>query len=60
MTRAARFDVFPSYSSDDRDAVIVPFLQTAKARRINTWCDFHEITCGDCICAGTRTALRRQ
>jgi hypothetical protein len=44
-----RFDVFLSYSSDDREAIIVPFLETATKKGINAWCDFHEIIWGDSI-----------
>ena len=44
-----RFDVFLSYASRDRTAIVEPFLKALQERGIKSWCDVHEINWGDSI-----------
>lgn len=43
------FDVFLSYASADRTAVVEPLLNKLHERGVRSWCDIHEIRWGDSI-----------
>lgn len=58
MSQKMHFDAFISYSSEDRDAIIIPFLEASKKHNINTWCDIHEITWGDSIVEKIQDGMR--
>lgn len=42
-------DIFISYSSNDRDAVVLPFVKILQQRELRPWFDVHEIAWGDSI-----------
>ncbi|MBC8508265.1 MAG: toll/interleukin-1 receptor domain-containing protein [Chloroflexi bacterium] len=44
-----KYDVFLSYSSSDREAVIAPFLSKIEQLGIRSWCDIRQISWGDSI-----------
>jgi RNA-directed DNA polymerase len=54
-----KFDVFFSYSSSDRDAVVLPLLASIEAAGLRAWCDVYEIRWGDSIVEKIQGGLSR-
>ena len=46
---AMSYDVFLSYASTDRAAIVEPLLQKLQEQGVHSWCDVHEIRWGDSI-----------
>ena len=54
-----QFDIFLSYSSDDRQKMILPFWEAIKHSGIKAWVDIHEVGWGDSIVNKIQEGLTR-